>query len=99
MIEKCPRTGKLSQEHHEAVTAMEFMRPTDPRQDLLEVYPCPPWASAATAEHWHVGHVDPAGRGGRGKRYRAPTPAPTLTHTLGDALPPHLRELAAGGSA
>lgn len=96
-MEKCKRTGKLAQAHHEAVNAMEYMRPTDPRQDLLEVYPCPRWASANTAEHWHVGHADPADRvEGRVRRYRPPRTGPELTHTLGDALPAHLRALVGG---
>lgn len=101
MIEKCWRTGKLPMEQFEAVNAMEAMRPTDPRQDLLTVFPCPRWASPLTAEHWHVGHTDPGGRvprKGTGPR----RPAKPLTHTLADVLPAHLRALAdepAGGTA
>lgn len=98
MTERCQQAaGKLPYTEADARNAMESMRPTDPRQDLLEVYPCPPWASTLTAEHWHVGHADPADRAPR--RFRSKPPEPTLTHTLADALPPHLRALADGGVA
>lgn len=98
MAEKCPRTGKLMQSHSEAHNAMEFLRPTDPRQDLLEVFPCPRWASTRTADHWHVGHRDPAADIPRA-RYRPPQVDPELTQSLADVLPPHLRALADGGAA
>ena len=96
MAEKCPRTGKLVMERFEAHNAMEHMRPTDPRHDLLQVFPCPRWASENTAEHWHVGHRDPGGKAPRKGAPARPEPPASLTHTLADALPPHLRALAGG---
>jgi hypothetical protein len=94
-VDTCPRTGKIPQSYTDAVNAMEHLRPTDPRQDLLEVYPCPRHASPDTAEHWHVGHRDV---GGRTRRWhpKLPDPAP-LTQRLD--LPPHLRALAEDGAA
>lgn len=92
MITKCWRTGKLPMQEFEAHNAMEDMRPGDPRQDLLQVFPCPRWASPLTAEHWHVGHRDPGGRIPRKGTVPRP-PGKPLTHTLAAVLPAHLLAL------
>jgi len=85
----CPRTGKIRQRLHEAHNAMEGMRCTDPRQDLLEVYSCTAGEENG-ANHWHVGHRDV---GGRTRPWHPPIrQAPPLTYR--PVLPPHVLALA-----
>lgn len=74
----------------EAINAMESMRPTDPRQDLLEVYRCIA-GEPAGGEHFHVGHAD---LGGRPSARHPIRPARPLTQSLAALLPPHLAALA-----
>lgn len=87
----CPRHKKLALAEFEAHNMMEGLRPTDPRQDLLEVYRCD---GGDLGEHFHVGHADPGGGRKPSPRRLARTVEPTLTHTLGEHFPPHLLALA-----
>lgn len=89
-MELCPRTGKLRQTYNDACNAREYMRPGDPRQDLLEVYPCGAGEEDG-AEHWHVGHRDLGGRTRPELGHRSGKPVRPLTQRL--ELPAHLRAL------
>ena len=90
-MDKCPRTKKLLMSEVDAHNAMEAMRPTDPRQDLLEVYPC----KAGGGDHFHVGHADV---GGKTNRHLHPERkvADHLTYNLGRHMPTRWAELAGG---
>lgn len=85
----CSYPRKLQYSHAQAHVAVEDMRPTDPRHDLLEVFPCPRGIPVELAEHWHIGHRDP---GGRTQPWHRPLrEPPPLTQRL--ELPEHLRAL------